>query len=151
MNMGEIAKTHWVMDYETMINCFIACFESIKSDERHVFVVHDLQNDFDDYIQFIKTIEELGLDNISTISLDHDLGDSAMQEYFNNVSPNFKLDYNNITEKTGLDCAKWLVKHCSENNLKLPYFLVHSANPVGRKNIKVYLENAKKHLFDENN
>lgn len=52
--MREIAKTHWVMDYETMINCFIACFESIKSDERHVFVVHDLQNDFDDYIQFIK-------------------------------------------------------------------------------------------------
>jgi hypothetical protein len=52
--MGEIQKTHFVMDYETLSNCFIACFESIKSDEKHVFVVHDLQNDFDDYIQFIK-------------------------------------------------------------------------------------------------
>lgn len=52
--MSEIQKTHWVHDYETLSNCFIACFESIKSDERHVFVVHDLQNDFDDYIQFIK-------------------------------------------------------------------------------------------------
>ncbi len=30
------------------------------------------------------------------ISLDHDLGDSAMNEYYNNVSPNFKLDYDNI-------------------------------------------------------
>ena len=49
-----MSRSHFVMDYETMINCFIACFESIKSDERHVFVVHDLQNDFDDYIQFIK-------------------------------------------------------------------------------------------------
>ena len=54
MIMGEITKTHWVMDYETMSNCFIACFESIKSDERYVFVMHDLQNDWDDYIEFLK-------------------------------------------------------------------------------------------------
>jgi uncharacterized protein YciU (UPF0263 family) len=52
--MGEITKTHWVMDYETMSNTFIACFESIKSDERHVFVMHDLQNDWDEYIEFLK-------------------------------------------------------------------------------------------------
>jgi len=43
------------------------------------------------------------------ISLDHDLGDTAMKEYFNNVSPNYTLDYNNIEEKTGYDAAKFLV------------------------------------------
>ena len=109
-----------------------------------------------DYIQFIKTIEELGLDNISTISLDHDLGDSAMQEYFNNVSPNFKLDYNNITEKTGLDCAKWLINHFYEKYpkrvemkhrekkdipIKFPDVYVHSANPIGSGNMMGYINN----------
>ena len=109
-----------------------------------------------DYIQFIKTIEELGLDNISTISLDHDLGDSAMQEYFNNVSPNFKLDYNNITEKTALECAKWLINHFYEKYpkrlemkhrekkdipIKFPDVYVHSANPIGSGNMMGYLNN----------
>ena len=51
------------------------------------------------YSQFVQRVEEIGLDNIETISLDHDLGPSAMQEYFNNVSPNYTLDYNNINEK----------------------------------------------------
>ena len=32
-------------------------------------------------------------------------------EYFENVSPNYKLDYSNIHEKTGLDCAKWLINN----------------------------------------
>ena len=31
-------------------------------------------------------VEEVGIDNIELISLDHDLGDSAMNEYYNNVS-----------------------------------------------------------------
>jgi len=52
--MGEITKTHWVMDLETLSNCFIACFESVKSDERHVFVMHDLQNDWDEFIAFLE-------------------------------------------------------------------------------------------------
>ena len=53
------------------------------------------------YEQFVETVSNTGLENIELISLDHDLGDTAMNEYFNNVSPNYKLDYNNILEKTG--------------------------------------------------
>ena len=41
--------------------------------------------------EFIKKIEEVGLDNIEVFSLDHDLGDSAMAEYYNNVDVNFTL------------------------------------------------------------
>jgi len=33
-----------------------------------------------------------------------------------------------------------------ENNLTIPDYYVHSANPVGKKNIEGFLENAKKHL-----
>ena len=63
------------------------------------------------YDEFVAKITELGLDNIEYISLDHDLGDTAMKEYFENVSPNYQLDYSNIHEKTGLDCTKWLINH----------------------------------------
>jgi hypothetical protein len=64
-----------------------------------------------------------------------------MSEYFNNVSPNYTLNYDNIKEKTGLDCAKWLVDYCIDNQLDLPKYYVHSANPIGRQNIINYLEN----------
>jgi hypothetical protein len=49
-------------------------------------------------------------------------------------------------EKTGLDCAKFLVEYCADENQPLPKYLVHSANPAGKENIEKFLENAKKHL-----
>jgi hypothetical protein len=45
-------RTHWVMDYETLSNCFVAVFQDIKSDDTRVFVVHDLQNDIDSLLEF---------------------------------------------------------------------------------------------------
>ena len=94
--------------------------------------------------------------NISLISLDHDLGDTAMQEYFNNVSKNYKLDYENITEKTGYDVAKWLVNEFydkypkrltmsrfdkKQTPVRFPEVVVHSANPIGSANIMGYINN----------
>lgn len=93
------------------------------------------------YNEFIDVIEEFGLDTIDQISLDHDLGDSAMKEYFNNVHPNYCLNYDNITEKTGMDCVKWLVELCLDNNLTLPLITVHSANPIGSANMMGYINN----------
>ena len=62
------------------------------------------------YDQFKSTIRLYGLNNFEVISLDHDLGDSAMVEYYNNVKDNYILNYDNIVnEKTGLDCCKFLV------------------------------------------
>lgn len=93
------------------------------------------------YEEFVKFIGETGLDNIHTISLDHDLGESAMAEYFNNVHPNYKLDYDNIKEKTGYDCAKWLVEESQRTRIPLPKVYVHSANPIGSANIIGYINN----------
>jgi len=42
------------MDYETLSNCFIAVFQDVKSDDTRTFVVHDLQNDFSDFVEFLK-------------------------------------------------------------------------------------------------
>jgi len=44
---------HWIMDYETLKNCFIAVFEHYKNSERKVFVIHDLKNDLKDFIDFL--------------------------------------------------------------------------------------------------
>ena len=108
------------------------------------------------YQEFVDKVKEIGLDNIHMISLDHDLGDSAMSEYFNNVSPNYTLDYNNIKEKTGYDCAKWLVNYFYDLHpdelgtsrlrkiglqIRFPQVYVHSANPIGAANIMGYINN----------
>lgn len=44
---------HWIHDYETLKNCFVAVFEHYKTTERKIFVVHDLQNDFKEFIEFL--------------------------------------------------------------------------------------------------
>jgi len=44
---------HWVMDYETLANCFVGVFEHYKTSEQKIFIVHDLQNDFDEFIEFL--------------------------------------------------------------------------------------------------
>lgn len=106
------------------------------------------------YDEFVDKVKEVGLENIGLISLDHDLGDTAMKEYFENVSPNYTLDYNNILEKTGYDCSKWLVNHYYDNYVTLesrsekrqsgivfPRVYTHSANPIGSANIMGYINN----------
>jgi len=44
---------HWVMDYETLSNCFTGVFENYKTLETKVFVVHDLQNDLGEFVSFL--------------------------------------------------------------------------------------------------
>jgi hypothetical protein len=92
------------------------------------------------YEQFVSTVMYNGLENINIISLDHDLGDSAMTEWRTNVYNNYKLDYNNITEKTGMDCAKWLVEQWMDGQPVVDVF-THSANAIGSANIMGYINN----------
>jgi hypothetical protein len=94
------------------------------------------------YDEFVIMIEKNGLPQL--ISFDHDLADEhyhnmpelptdAVEEYYGAA----------YTEKTGYDCAKWLVEYCLNNNKSLPEFIVHSMNPVGKKNIQSLLGNFK--------
>lgn len=108
------------------------------------------------YNEFVSRVNELGLENIDTISLDHDLGDDAINEFVYNTMPNYTINYDNISEKTGYDCAKWLVEHFYDQNptrldmhasykkqtpIEFPKVLVHSANPIGSANIMGYINN----------
>ena len=93
------------------------------------------------YDEFVSKIKLHGLDNFEVITLDHDLGDSAMIEYYTNVKNNYDLDYNNILEKTGYDAAKFLVAESMNKGVPLPQIYVHSANPIGSANIMGYVNN----------
>jgi hypothetical protein len=94
------------------------------------------------YDEFVGKVTEIGLENIDLISLDHDLGDSAMKEWHTNVYHNFKLDYNNITEKTGMDCTKWLVEQWMDGK-PVVEVKIHSANAIGSANMMGYVNNYK--------
>ena len=92
------------------------------------------------YKQFIDYIKENGLPYF--ISFDHDLGD--VEELKLELSKEEWFDFENNTEFTGMDCAKWLVNYCLDNDLKLPNFAVHSANPSGAANINGLLKSFNK-------
>jgi hypothetical protein len=87
---------------------------------------------------FVDWITNNGLPNF--ISFDHDLADVHYTMDFSKDSGN------QGTEKTGLDSAKWLGDYCLDNKLKLPNFVVHSQNPIGKTNINGYLTNLSKYL-----
>jgi hypothetical protein len=108
------------------------------------------------YNEFVKAVEEIGLENIDTISLDHDLGDDAINEYLYNTVTSYKIDYDNISEKTGYDCAKWLIGYFyttspnrsemrrsdkKQTPINFPKVYTHSANPIGSANIMGYINN----------
>lgn len=93
------------------------------------------------YDEFISHINLNGLENYEVISLDHDLGEGAMQEYYTNVKPHYELDYKRIDEKTGMDCARFLVAEAMNKRIPLPTIYVHSANPIGAANIMGYINN----------
>ena len=94
------------------------------------------------YNEFVNFINMNGLESIELISLDHDLGDEAMVEYYTNVKNNFTLDYNNIKEeKTGYDCCKFLVEVSMLKNIPLPQIFIHSNNPIGSTNMMGYINN----------
>lgn len=48
---------HYIMDYETMANCFVAVFEHYKEGTRRVFVIHSLspRSEFESFVDFLHT------------------------------------------------------------------------------------------------
>ena len=78
------------------------------------------------YDDFCKYINENGLPDI--ICFDHDLGE----------------------EKSGYDCAKFVVNYCQKQNLDIPDYDIQSYNNVGKDNIRSLLNNWHK-VFKESN
>lgn len=85
-------------------------------------------------VQFIEFLLKNGIPDF--ISFDHDLAaehyNSSM--YFSHPDKYNSL-YNTFKEPTGLHACEYLIWYCQKNNVPLPVCNVHSANPVGSKNI----------------
>jgi len=86
---------------------------------------------------FISTISRYGLPRI--VSFDHDLCDEHYERYFK-AKKTGAFDYNNLTVRTGLDAAKWLVKYCEMFHKLLPECHIHTRNHFGEANIREVLK-----------
>lgn len=89
------------------------------------------------YEEFETMIRNAGIPNV--VSFDHDLHIEHMKHYFNVVEKIGIVEYGNLKYKTGLSCAQYLIDACRESKVPLPKCYVHSANEVGRNNIKKLL------------
>lgn len=111
----------------------------------------------DGEIVWVKSFDELeqwvyhnGLPD--KISFDHDLADEhyAPQHRWNDYHDWAKSQ--EFKEKTGMDCAQFIVDYCLDYKKLLPKWTVHSANPSGAQNIRSLLMNFMKHqdkFFEE--
>lgn len=86
------------------------------------------------YNEFILWIDKFGLPDL--ISFDHDLAEEhyTPEVYWSDYHKSKDYQdwkYKSYKEKTGKDCATWLVKYCKRKELPLPRYNIHSANPVG--------------------
>lgn len=93
------------------------------------------------YDEFCDTLETKGLPMM--VSFDHDLADihyAKDYKFEENYEPVDPTD-----EKTGFDCAQYLINYCVKHHEQLPKYAIHSMNPAGSENIKRLLENFKNH------
>ena len=72
------------------------------------------------------------------ISFDHDLADThyTLEHLWTDYDKSKEWqDKQFHIEKTGYECAVWLVDFCIDNNLPLPKYYCHSMNHVGKDKI----------------
>lgn len=74
------------------------------------------------------------------VSFDHDLADIRLPEEGALIA--VASDW--TKEKTGVDCAAFLIEYCHDHDELFPVYLVHSANPVGASNIRGLIESAQR-------
>ncbi|TXI90757.1 MAG: DUF3310 domain-containing protein [Chryseobacterium sp.] len=137
---------HWVHDYETLKNCFVAVFEHYKEDNiRKVFVIHELQNDLQELIDFLEENSKNGEWHISFNGLSFD---SQITEFILRNQPQltfmtggevaeeiYKKAQNVITRQ---DRGEW--NEFSEKDLHIRqvdvFKLNHWDNPAKRSSLK---------------
>jgi hypothetical protein len=87
------------------------------------------------YDEFVDHIKKNGIPDF--VAYDHDLAD----EHYSALKD---INYESFTEKTGLNCAKFLVELCASKNIRHPKYVVHSMNPEGKRNIESYINSYNK-------
>lgn len=84
------------------------------------------------YNEFVEYIDNWGVPD--GVCFDHDLGDESFRG-----------------EKTGKDCADFLIRYCAYHKCPLPLWNCQSANIIGKENINSLLNNFKKFQDESDN
>ena len=96
------------------------------------------------YDEFTKWITKNGLPD--GICFDHDLGMQVAISARELGMSKKKSRFLKSKEKTGYDCAKWLVDYCIDTRTPPPVYSIQSANVVGAENIDSLLKNFLKSI-----
>lgn len=133
------------MDYETLINCFVACFQHYKTDEIKVFVVHSLRNDIVELVKFLNNNKDNKEWHISFNGLAFD---SQITEYILKVQdglvdgdPEFianelyNIAQDTITRSNAGEFALFSPRDLSIEQIDV-YKLNHWDNPAKRSSLK---------------
>lgn len=86
---------------------------------------------YDEFCLFIRH----NYKDITHISFDHDLGEDLVEERLERGMSKRQAKAKKKLERTGLDCARWLVDFYKKKEQPLPTIFIHSMNPVGTENI----------------
>jgi hypothetical protein len=97
-------KTHWVMDYETLSNCFIGVFEDVKSEHQEIFICHKSKNDIVSLLTFLHKNIELNEWHVSFNGLAFD--SQITEHIIRNSSTLLFMDGDKI--------AKWIYQKAQE-------------------------------------
>ena len=99
--MKQDLPTHWVMDYETLVNCFVGVFQHYKDDSiSEIFIITKDQNDLPKFIDFLKKCVQLNQWHISYNGLAFDA--QISQHMLKNETKLLKL--------SGLEAAQYIHK-----------------------------------------
>ena len=123
-------KKYWIYDYETIINTFIAVFEDLHSDERHVFVISPYQNDLPLLLAFYKENIQyndwhLGYNNLAF--------DSQITEYIIDNYEDLSIMSDKKITKTIYDYAQDIIHRANKKE-----FLDYPEFKLRIKNIDIY-------------
>ena len=93
--------THWVMDYETLVNCFVGVFQHYKDDSiSEIFVINQDQNDLPKFIEFLNKCIQLNQWHISYNGIAFDA----------QISQHIIKNQRKLLSLTGLEAAQYIYK-----------------------------------------
>jgi hypothetical protein len=120
----ELDMTHYVMDYETIINCFVAVFQHYKEDITKIFVIHKSRNDIKQLIQHtnkcvdkIRLIVPTAFNNVKQNSLIlNNIKDDIVEELKELLDALKKIDIRNPENLDDLENINNMVKKGTLND-----------------------------------
>jgi hypothetical protein len=118
------------MDYETLSNCFIAVFESVKSEDQEIFVCHESKNDIVELVEFLLRNKSLDEWHVSFNGLGFD----------SQITEHILKNAEQLVEQSGKTIAKFLYNKAQDviRRSNEGEFLEFSPRDLSIRQIDVY-------------